>query len=419
MKPISDHYKIVIIGFGFGGLAAYRELLKYSNGILTEQDILIIDKNDSFLYSPLLHEASSGVLDYSDITIPIIDLIKRKTTFLKANVDLIKINQNSLSYVTEDNKNYPKELKYDYLIIATGSTTNFFDIKRAKDFCIELKSVYDIKAFHKFFRNLTKSKKYIINIVGGGPDGVELSTEISDRYGKQYDLEVNLFQSSDIILKEYTKKTQARAEVMLQKRGVNLYKNTKVIEIKENSVVLENGQEINSDLSIWVAGITTHPPKIEFLNDEENTAFEEILKGQNNRISVAPTLQMLYPNTEETQVPNIFVIGDISYLPNEKNSNLPYPMLAQVATRMGITSARNIKKIISKDKEQLEKFKYTIKGQLLAISRYNAGGNFLNLEISGFFGWIFWKIFYLISMPSYKKKILILKKWITTRHLFS
>lgn len=406
VKPI----KIVIVGAGFGGIYALKNLHRFFHNN-TNVQISLISENNYFLFTPLLHEVATGGINPENIIEPIRKILGCCLyEFYLGKV--IKINIRN--HILETNTGI---INYDYLILAPGAETNFFDISGAKEHSFTLKSLDDAihlknhlisiieKASHIRDRNIRKNILQIV-VIGGGPTGVELVTELeeffkqtfSHYYSKEVieDISIILVQKGAELLPHFSKKLRVKSLEVLQKKGIKILFNSSVVQIKEKSIELSTGMVFLTETVVWVAGIK--PNEIDFT--------EPVKKNANGQINVNEYLQL-------DDHLNIFAIGDIARVKNKDGAIIP--ALAQVAVQEAKIVAENIKRSI--DNQNLKPFQYKNAGTLISLGQWMAAGEISNFVLWGHFTWWIWRTIYLSKLISWPKKMKVAVDW--TINIFS
>lgn len=394
--------RILILGGGFGGIYTLKHLHKFYH---QKQDIklILIDKNNYFLFTPLLHEVATGAISFNNILEPLRETIKC------CNIDffddeIIRINLKEKNIETKNLK-----LFYDYLVIALGSKTAYYNIPGASNFSFPLKTIDDalkiknhiIDMFEKTSLNLKDIEEPLtFVIVGGGATGLELAGELADLIYKTFSKVYprNLIDKTKIILIEKNKELIPQFSSELRKKALERLKKLKiivllergVIEVGEDFIKLDNGETIKTKTVIWTAGVEPNLPEI----------IGDIEKDRKNRIIVNEYLQI--KNYE-----NVFALGDICCF---FQNNTPLPQLAQVAFKQSKIVALNIKNLI--ENKPLQKFIYKHSGDLISIGKFYALGEIKGLNISGIFAWFLWRGVYLTKFISLRGKLKNLFDWI-------
>lgn len=394
--------KIVILGGGFGGIY----ILKYLHKFFHRNDklkIILVNKKNYFLFTPLLCEVSTGGTSLDNIIVPIRDIIKCcDWDFVRGKVMRIDLDRKIV-------KIQGVRIDYDYLIIALGSKTNYYDIPGAENYSFSLKSLSDsiklknhlIHLIEKAILNLNNAEKILtFVIVGGGATGVELAGEISDLFYKTLNkyygreliskVKIILIERGKELLSNFPLELRVRALKRLSNINVEVLLERGVKEVGKDFVKLDDDSLIKTKTIIWTAGVEPNLPEIT----------GNIEKDNRGRILVNDFLQAI-------NYPEVFVIGDICcFLQNGK----PLPQLAQVATKQAKVVALNIKSSIYK--KPLKKFIYKHSGDLISIGKFYAIGKVGIFNFSGILAWFIWRGVYLTKMISFRNQVKTLIDWL-------
>lgn len=398
---------IVIVGAGFGGLYTARHLAPFVKK--NKIDVTLINKTNYFLFTPLLHEVATGGLRPTSVSEPIREIFKNSGITIYQDT-VLSINPKDKKISTEN-----CEIKYDYLVLATGAETNYYGIEGAKENTFGLKNLDDavkirsqiINAFEKatLSKNEEERKKLLTFIVvGGGPTGVETVSEIAEFAGeiknryykgeKRYhvkDISVCLVDTGDTILRPFNKKIQTIATQRLQKMGITLIMSKKVSSVKPQEIVFDDGNSISASTIIWATGVTPVPPKY--------IEYEPSLLG--GRMETDSFLRMI-------GISDVFVLGDTACV-NQGENVPPTPMLAQVAVAEAEFVAKNI--IATIKNKKLKNFIYKSKGTLVSLGQWYATGEVFSVVISGKIAWWIWRTVYLFKFLSWQKRFHIAFEW--------
>lgn len=401
--PETAKKRIVIIGAGFAGLKLAKKLVG------SGYQIVLIDKNNYHQFQPLFYQVASSGLEPSSILFPLRKIFQsRKDVYIRVaevyGIDTVKKEiQTSLDTVW-----------YDYLVIATGVTSNFFGMKNLAEHAIPMKSVAEAMSLRNqilsnlekavtLFNEFEEEKKTLLNVVvvGGGPTGVEIAGAIAEMkefvLPKDYpDLNMNLMQVSIIegspaLLASMSKHASEKSLFYLERLGINVRLNTRVVDYDGEILKLGDSEEIKTKLVIWAAGISgVVPPGIP---DESVGRARRILVDEFNRVK---------------GLDDVFAIGDSSVMTTEDYPT-GHPQVAQVAIQQGANLARNFKAI--KKNTNLKPFKYTDKGSMATIGRNRAVADLPFLKFSGFIAWLTWMFVHLMAIVGVKNRLLIFINW--------
>lgn len=401
--PETAKKRIVIIGAGFAGLKLAKKLVG------SGYQIVLIDKNNYHQFQPLFYQVASSGLEPSSILFPLRKIFQsRKDVYIRvAEVYAIDTEKKEIQTSLDT-------VWYDYLVVATGVNSNFFGMKNLAKHAIPMKSVAEAMALrNRILTNLEKAvtlfdefeeeKKALLNVVvvGGGPTGVEIAGAIAEMkefvLPKDYPdlnmnlMQVNIIEGSPSLLASMSKHSSEKSLFYLDRLGVNVRVNTRVVDYDGEILKLGDGEEIKTKLVIWAAGISgVVPPGIP---DESVGRARRILVDEFNRVK---------------GLENVFAIGDSSVMTTEEFPN-GHPQVAQVAIQQGANLARNFKAI--KKNAELKPFKYTDKGSMATIGRNRAVADLPFLKFSGFIAWLTWMFVHLMAIVGVKNRLLIFINW--------
>ena len=404
MDITSGKKKVVILGGGFAGLYTYKSLYKeFSPG---EIDVTIVNRNNYFLFTPLLHEVATGSIAHHQVVESIRQLIYKKEAHLHV-ADVIAIDCERHVVKTS-----LAEIPYDILVVAMGATTNFFNAPGAQENSLVLKDLHDaiklrttlIEAFEhasEIQDPIERHKALSFAIVGGGATGVELASELAelcaDTFSRYYkgiigpaDVTLTLINQGPALLSIFDPILQEKATNVLRQKGVTVLLNTGVKEVRPDGLVLVDGSVLPTTHVIWTAGVKPNSPM--FTHD--------VALDKGGRVVVTPTLEV-------ENCLGVFVLGDMASLMTE--SGRPLPMLAQVASRQGEHTGKNIKRLIQG--QRLVPFVYTSEGELASLGRWHAVANIKGVKFSGPIAWFIWRTIYLFKFISTSKRIKIVIDW--------
>jgi NADH:quinone reductase (non-electrogenic) len=449
-KPIQQKH-ILILGGGFAGIEALRKLQhQFQNDI--EIDITLVSRDNFFLFTPMLPEISSGMIETRHIATPVRTFCKR-AKFYEANVESIDLQnkQVTIGHIVGDighiigdrighNEDagdagfgdwHSHKLKYNYLVLALGSETNFFGMHDVEQNSYTLKSLGDAIILRNHIINMLEQadlehdivdlRKGLMTfvVVGGGFSGVEtvggLNDFVRDSIKEFYhnieenkeDVRIILVNSQNKILPEVNEDLAEFALQKLRQNGVEIMLNTRVSGATSKSVKLNDGTIIPTYTLIWTGGVMPDRLIRELPCDHYD---------KDGRISVDNFL--VVPNHL-----NVFAIGDCAYI-IDPHTGKPYPPTAQHAVREGKTAAKNLISLINsskmdkkgeKDKKSNMKmmtpFDYKTKGIMAVIGKRNGVGILFGYKVHGFVAWWIWRSYYLSNLPTVQKKLRVMVDW--------
>lgn len=396
--------KVVIVGGGFGGLAAAKALARQA-----DLQITLIDQKNHHLFQPLLYQVATAGLNPADIAIPIRSVLSRagNVSVHMAKVENIQLAERrvvcqSISF------------DYDFLIIACGAQHSYFGHSEWEPFAPGLKTVEQateirrriLCAFESAENETDPAKQQaLLNfvIVGGGPTGVELAGAIADisrnvivkdfRRINPANAKIILVEAGPRVLAAFSEKLSRRAESDLQKMGVTVRTNSRVAHIDAEGVVIGN-ERIPSSAVIWAAGVQAAQ-----ISRQLGLPLDKA-----GRISVRPDLSI--PGH-----PEAFVVGDIAAVEGQS-----VPGLAPAAIQGGRKAAENI--VASLRGQPRRDFRYWDKGQMATIGKWKAVAQLKKMEVGGYLAWLAWIFIHLIYLVGFKNRITVLAEWAWS-YLFS
>jgi NADH dehydrogenase len=382
--------QIVVVGGGAGGLELVTRLGR--NLSSRDHDIILVDRNTSHIWKPLLHEVAAGSLDAN------LDEVGYRghafrwgyRYFDGALEDVDREAQEIVvaPIVDEDGREVigRHRIRYDYLVMAVGSVSNDFGVPGVKQHCLSLESRVDADRFRRRLLNQclkvsrlmsadpSSDARARIAIVGGGATGVELAAELYSAadalgfYGLEvFDrkrLEVTLIEAGPRILPALPEKLAAAAHAELEALGVRVLTATQVVEATEDAIVTKAGERIEAELKVWAAGVKG----ADFLKE-----IGGLETTRTNQLVVRPTLQT-------TRDDRVFAIGDCAYLLLEEGGR-PIPPRAQAAHQMATTAYHNIRALM--DGKTLKPFVYQDKGSLVSLAGFNTVGSLMGNLVGG------------------------------------
>lgn len=392
--------KVVIIGAGFGGLHLARQLTN------THYDVTIIDRYNYHQFQPLFYQVAAARIEPSNISFPLRKIFQGKKN-IKVRMGVVTEILPDKNLVITKEEQYP----YDYLIIATGCTTNFFGNKQIEEHAFPMKSTTEAMALRNRillnFENATHASadelKAILNIVvvGGGPTGVELAGALAEMkknvLPKDYpdmdfeSLNVYLLEGGPATLGPMSKISQEKSEQYLTQLGVKVWTNAIVENYDGNTIQLKDGRSILSNNLIWAAGVTGNVPK----------GVSKDLVQRGNRIEVNR-------HNKVNGYHNIFAIGDIAYMPTPLFPNA-HPQVANVAINQGKLLGKNLKNELKNS--AWKAFEYKDPGSMATVGKRKAVVDLPKISFQGPLAWLTWMFLHLMLILSVRNKLFIFINW--------
>lgn len=400
--PSTNQERVVIVGCGFAGLEIAKRLRK------SNFQVVLIDKNNYHQFQPLFYQVATAGLEPRDISFPIRKIFqKHKNTFIRI-AEVNKINPENKTIETSIGS-----ISYNHLVLAQGATTSYFGLANVEKYSQPMKSVIEaLEILNKILHNLEDSlvnndlnkvdELSNIVIVGGGATGVELAGALAEmkRYvlPKDYPeidcrrIRIILLEASSRVLGGLSEISSIKAEEFLKKLGVEVVKDTQVLDYDGTTIILKDKEPIKSRTLIWAAGIKGN--NINGLSDD--------IKTKSLRITVDEFHRVKGYN-------DIYALGDIACMITDKT---PYghPQVAQVAIQSARNLAQNL--INTKKGKALKPFKYFDWGTMATVGRNKAVVDLKFIKFQGVFAWFTWMFIHLRSIFGVKNKILILINWI-------
>lgn len=401
--PKTEKKRVVIVGGGFGGLKLAQKL-KNSNF-----QVVLVDKNNYHQFPPLIYQVASSGIEPSSIAFPFRRLFQRRKDFYFRLAQVLSIMPEEKMIQTSIGK-----LSYDYLVLAAGTTTNFFGNKEIEEESIPMKTLSESMGLRNaildnFERALTcateKERQELLNvvIVGGGATGVEIAGALSEMKNfvlpKDYPdlpnslMNIYLIESQSRLLAAMSEKSSARVLKYLRSMGVNVLLNQRVTDYKDHTVYINDGSTIATRTFIWVTGVAAQ--KVDKIPTESIGRGGRILVNEYNQVQ---------------GMQDVYSIGDQCLMPNADPAwQNGHPQLAQVAIQQGKLLASNLIRL-DKGKE-LKPFRYKNLGTMATVGRNKAVAEFAGMKMGGFFAWLMWLVVHLRSILGVKNKFIVFFNW--------
>lgn len=400
--PDSKLPRIVIIGGGFAGLSLIKVLKN------KDVQVVLLDKNNFHQFQPLLYQVATSGLEADSIAFP---YRKQISGYKNVNFRLAEVqNINTQNKTIQTDKG---SLIYDFLVIATGTTTNFFGNKKIEAHSLGLKNIQDsLNIRNMMLQNLEQASitcdkkeqdaRTNFVIVGGGPAGVEMAGALAEfkKYilAKDYPeypasiMHIYLVEGFGRLISAMSEKASTKALNYLEELDVKVFLNEIVTDYNEEIVTTKSGKKLVAKNLIWTAGVKGEVPK--GINQKH------IVRG--NRLKTNKYLQVEDLN-------DVFALGDVAAVITE-NTPKGHPQVAQAAIQQGKTLAKNIISIINN--KPLKPFIYKNKGSLATIGKHKAVADLGKLKFGGYFAWLIWSFVHLMSISGFKNKLLVGINWI-------
>ena len=401
--PQSDKKRVVIIGGGFAGLSIAKKLRNKN------LQVVLLDKHNYHTFQPLLYQVATGGLEAGSIAYPIRKVIQEYKDFYFRLTSVKEIDTQNQKIISEIG-----DLHYDYLVIATGSKTNYFGNKEIERNSMSMKTIpQSLNIRSLILENFEQAvlttndaeKNALINfvLVGAGPTGVELAGALAEMkraiLQKDYPdldiskMEINLIQSGDRVLNTMSEKSSAAAEKFLVDLGVIVHKNVRVTNYDGRTITTNSNLSFETATVIWTAGVQGAT----ILGLDSKSLVERV-----ERIRVNQFNQVVGYH-------NIFAIGDIASMESEKYPQ-GHPMMAQPALQQGALLGENLVKLLAN--KPMKPFEYNDKGSMATIGRNLAVVDLPKYHFNGVFAWFVWMLVHLFSLIGFKNKAVVFLNWV-------
>ncbi|WP_298209199.1 NAD(P)/FAD-dependent oxidoreductase [Ferrimicrobium sp.] len=391
--------KVVVVGAGFGGLAAVEELSKLS------ADVTLVDRHNFATFQPLLYQVATAGLNPGDVAFPIRTVIRSMARTKFEQGELASVDAERKFIVLEDGRT----IDYDYLILAVGATANYFGIEGAREYShaiYTLDDALDVRnhLFHQFEQAVAHGVRdgaLTFVVVGGGATGVELAGAIAELAHKALytdytslnpdDVKVILIEQQTRLLEAFNEELSEYARRELRTRGVTVLLQEAVQAVEPGVILLHSGREIQNGLVLWAAGVAV-PPVIGRLG---------LPTGRGGRLMVGGDLRVLGSES-------IFAIGDVALASDPAGT--PLPQLAQPAIQGGRHAARQIGSLAKE--EATYPFRYRDKGTMATIGRRAAVAEVgRGIRLSGTAAWLAWLGLHVVTLLGSRNKASVMINW--------
>jgi len=401
--PQSSFPRVIIIGGGFGGISLAKKLSGQ------EFQVVLMDKHNYHTFQPLLYQVSTGGLEPDSIAYPIRKVLQGYPNFYFRLAEVLNVDAPANTVNTNIGP-----LKYDYLVIATGSKTNYFGNANIERYSMAMKTIpQSLNLRSLILENFEQAlltddlheREALMNfvIVGGGPTGVELAGALAEiKKGilpKDYpDLDtrraqINLVQGGDRILPAMSPIASKKAEDFLENLGVHVWKNVRVKDYDGKTVTTNTDTVFETATMVWAAGVQA--VSLKGLDAEE-------LLARGRRIKVNPNHQVIGHE-------NIFAIGDVAQMESEAYPH-GHPMMAQPAMQQGNNLGDNLIRI--RNGKPLKPFRYRDKGSMATVGRNKAVADLPKYKTQGVFAWFVWMFVHLYFLIGFRNRLVVFINWV-------
>lgn len=401
--PETNQKRIVIVGAGFAGIAFAKKL----KGI--DAQIIMIDRHNYHTFQPLLYQVSTSGLEPDSIAYPIRKILKELKSFYFKMARVINIDLKSSEINTSIGK-----LKYDYLVLATGTKVNFFGNEELEEYSMPMKTVPQALNIRSLMLQNFEKADNISNeeersplltfcVAGGGPTGVELAGALAElkrnvfpRDYKNLDvtqMEIHLFEGKDRVLETMSKTASDSAEKFLKELGVQVHTDVFVESYDGNTIQLSDKREIKTKNMIWAAGVTGA-----LVEGIDSKMYEE----RQNRYKVDEFNKI-------DGLERVYAIGDIALMKSDAYPN-GHPQVAQPAIQQGKHLAKNFKRHFKG--LPMKPFTYNDKGTMATIGRNRAVADIGKLHFGGFFAWFIWTFVHLMALVGFRNRVIVFFNWV-------
>ena len=368
-------------------------------------DVLLIDRNNYNTFVPLLYQVAAAQIEPELIAYPVRTILRRapRTQFLKAEVKGIDFSRQTVE--TDSGS-----LLYDYLVIATGSRTQYLGVPGAAENAFALRTLEQAVALRNHILHCLeqasqepdpslRQQLLTVVIVGGGPTGVEMAgtlAELKKAVRKDYptlllkELRIVLVQSGDILLGNLPGRLGRYTVRKLSHLGVAVLLEKRASRVTDQAIEFQDGSRLPTATVVWAAGLEAAMPR----------ATTEPPMARKQKVRVRPTLQLI-------DYDNVYAIGDLAYV---QQKGKPLAGVAPEALQQGVAIARNISRQI--EGRAPKPFNYFNKGRLAIIGGYSGVGKIGPFLLTGFLPWLMWLSVHLVYLPGFRSRLLVLLSWL-------
>ncbi len=400
--PKSSYPRVVIVGGGFGGISLAKKLGH------KEVQVVLLDKHNYHTFQPLLYQVSTGGLEPDSIAYPIRKVLQDYPNFFFRLAEVTHVDAAQKSVQTNIGT-----LSYDYLVLATGSETNFFGNTEIERHGMAMKTIPEsLNLRSLILENFEQAlltddlheRDALMNfvIVGGGPTGVELAGALAEiKKGilpKDYpDLDtrraqINLIQSGDRILNAMSPKASQKAEDFLEKLGVHVWKDTRVTGYDGKVATTKTDLTFETATLVWAAGVRG-----------------ALIKGVDGDALIVGGRLRVNEFNQLVEWPSIFAVGDVACAASDAHPR-GHPMMAQPAIQQGKQLGDNLVRLL--EGEPMKPFKYWDKGSMATVGRNKAVVDLPKFKFQGVFAWFVWMFVHLFFLIGFRNRMVVFVNWV-------
>ncbi|MEM6343408.1 MAG: NAD(P)/FAD-dependent oxidoreductase [Bacteroidota bacterium] len=401
--PKTNLPRLVIIGGGFGGITLAKKLRNLP------MQVVMLDRNNYHTFQPLLYQVATGGLEPDSIAFPLRKMFGTQDNLFFRMAEVERIDPGLKTVYTSIG-----EVNYDYLVLATGSSTNFFGMQDVEDLSVGMKSIPEaldlrsliLQNFEMALQTNDLARKDTLLkfvVVGGGPTGVETAGALAElkRHVLPSDypeldlrmMEIHLIEASSQLLSGMSEKSSDDAKRSLEKLGVHIWLENRVTEYEGDIIQTDKGKTFEASTVIWAAGI-----KGNLINGLEDAKLAGGQRIEVDRYNKAFGFE------------DVYVIGDLALMRTEEYPN-GHPQVAPGAIQQGEHLGLNLAKML-KGEDDLVEFTYYDKGSMATIGRNKAVVDFRKLHMNGFVAWLAWMFVHLLYMIGFRNKLVVFVNWV-------
>jgi NADH dehydrogenase len=388
------------VGGGFGGLACAKALAG------KPVDVLLVDSHDYHLFTPLLYQVATALLNPADIIYPFRSVLRRlrNVRFYQASIAHIDLERRALT------TSRGRELTYDYLVLATGSTTDYFGNADLTERTLAMKTLEEAQRLRNHLLaclehaaqsdDEAEQRRWLtFVIVGGGATGVEYAGAVSEfrklvvREYPEFSadlMRIVVVEGDDLLLPAFPEKLGRYAQRTLERLGVEVRSGALLVSVEPGSARLSSGEELATETVVWSAGVRAN----------DLAGIETVERRRSRRLDVDDRLRL-------AGRPEVIAIGDLAAAEGKSGE---LPMLSSPAMQQGRYAARAILAAAG-GRPDLPPFRYRDKGTMAVIGRNHAVASIVGLQLTGFVAWIVWLTVHLYYLVGFRNRAAVFFTW--------